>query len=170
MFVVEESTLELPLNSWVNFCSAGLLHPLLSTIRVLVLQVQSRYTRARILEKSYICVFICMETKAVHLEVVRNLSVEGFLAALCCFIARRSCPETLATDNGTNFRGAQKELKDLYDLLQAPKTQIAVNRYRTTQHTKWTHTPARSPHFGGLLESAIKSMKLLLAKMVGRLS
>ena len=110
-----------------------------------------------------------METKAVHLEVVRNLSGEGFLAALCCFIAHRSCPETLATDNGTNFRGAQ-ELKDLYDLLQAPKTQIAVNKYRTTQHIKWTHTPARSPHFGGLLVSAVKSMKLLLAKVVGRIS
>ena len=77
------------------------------------------------------------------------------------------CPETLATDNGTNFRGAPKELKDLYDLLQAPKSQNAVNRYCTTQHIKWTHTRARSPHFGGLWEAAVKSMKLLLAKVVG---
>ena len=72
------------------------------------IMVKRGYTRARILEKSYICVFICMPTKAVHLEVVRNLSAEGFLAALRCFVARRGCPETLATDNGTNFRGAQK--------------------------------------------------------------
>ena len=129
--------------------------------------VKRGYTRACILEKSYICVFICMATKAVYLEVVRNLSAEGFLAALRCFVARRGCPETLATDNGTNFRGAQKKLKDLCDLLQAPKTQNAVNRYCATQHIKWTHTPARSPHFGGLWEAAVKSMKLLLAKVVG---
>ena len=129
--------------------------------------VKRGYTRARLFEKSYICVFICMATKAVHLEVVRNISAEGFLAALRCFVVRRGCPETLATDNGTNFRDAQKELKDLYDLLQAPKTQNAVNRYCTTQHTKWTHMPARSPHFGGLWEAAVKSMKLLLAKVVG---
>ena len=61
----------------------------------------------------------------------------------------------------------KKELKDLYDLFQAPKTQNAVNRYCTTQHIKWTHTPARSPHFGGLWEAAVKSMKFLLAKVVG---
>ena len=131
------------------------------------IMVKRGYTRAHILEKSYICVFICMATKAVHLEVVRNLSAEGFLVALHCFVARRGCTEMLATDNGTNFRGAQKELKDLYDLLQAPKTQNAVNRYCTTQHIKWTHAPARSLHFGGLWEAAVKTMKLLLAKVVG---
>ena len=114
------------------------------------IMVKRGYTRAHIFEKSYICVFICMATKAVHLVVVKNLSAEGFLADLRCFVLRRSCPETLATDNGTNFRGAQKDLKDLYDLLQVPKTQNAVNRYCTTQHIKWTHMPARSPHFGGL--------------------
>ena len=106
-----------------------------------------------------------MATKAVYLEVIRNLSAEGFLADLRCFVAH-GCPETLVTDNGTNFRGAQKELKDLYDLLQAPKTQNAVNRYCTTQHIKWTHAPARSPQLGGLWEAAVKSMKLLLAKVV----
>ncbi len=42
-----------------------------------------------------------------------------------------------------------------------------MNRYCTAQNIKWTHTPARSPHFGGLWEAAIKSMKLLLAKVVG---
>ena len=129
--------------------------------------VKRGYTRARTLEKTYICVFVCMATKAVHLEVVRDLSTEGFLAALRCFVARRGCPETLASDNGTNFIGAQKELKELYDLLNAPKTQNAVDRYCTAQHIRWTHTPARSPHFGGLWEAAVKSMKLLLTKVVG---
>ena len=167
MFVAEESTLELPgqlpfsrvtPSSPFHHMGADFASPIM---------VKRGYTHARILEKSYICVFICMATKAVHLEVIRNLSAEGFLAALCCFVARHSCPEMQATDNGTNFRGAQKELKDLYDLLQAPKTQNAVNSYCTTQHIKWTHTPARSPHFGGLWEATVKSMKLLLAKVVG---
>ncbi len=58
-----------------------------------------------------------MVTKAVHLAVVRDLSSEGFLAALRCFVARRGCPETLTTDNGANFIGAQRELKDLYSTL-----------------------------------------------------
>ena len=58
-------------------------------------------------------------------------------------------------------------MKDLYDLLKAPKTQDAMYRFCTTQHIKWTHTPARSPHFGGLWEASVKSMKLLLTKVVG---
>ncbi len=129
--------------------------------------VKRGYTRARTLEKTYICVFICMATKAVHLEVVRDLSSAGFLAALRCFVARRGCPATLTTDNGTNFIGAQKELKELYDFLNTPTAQNAVDRYCTAQNIKWSHIPARSPHFGGLWEAAVKSMKLLLAKVVG---
>ena len=131
------------------------------------IMVKRGYTRARTLVKTYICVFICMATKAVHLEVVQDLSSDGFLATLRCFVARRGCPETLTTDNGTNFIGAQMELKDLYDLLNTPKTQDAVDRYCTAQSIKWSHTPTRSPHFGGLWEAAVKSMKLLLNKVVG---
>ena len=129
--------------------------------------VKRGYTRARTLEKTYICLFICMATKAVHLEVVRDLSSAGFLAAVRCFVACRGCPETLTTDNGTNFIGAQKELKGLYDILNAPCVQNAVNHYSTAQNIKWSHTPARSPNFGGLWEAAVKSMKLLLTKVIG---
>ena len=98
--------------------------------------VKRVHTRACTLVKTYICVFICMATKAVYLEVVRDLSSDGFLTALRCFIACRGCPESLTTDNGTNFIGAQRELKDLYDLLNAPKTRAAVDRYCTTQSIK----------------------------------
>ena len=53
--------------------------------------VKNGYTRARTLEKTYICVFVCMATKAVHLEFIRDLSTEGFLAALHCFVAHHVC-------------------------------------------------------------------------------
>ena len=123
--------------------------------------VKHGYTRARTLEKTYICIFVCMATKAVHLEVVRDLSPEGFLAALRCFVARRGCLSTLATDNGSIFIGAQKELKHLYNLINTPKVQNDVDHYCTAHHIQWTHTPAHSPHFGGLWEAAVKSMKQL---------
>ena len=82
-------------------------------------------------------------------------------------MAHRGCPTTLATDNGSNFIGAQKELKDLYDLLNTPNLQNEVDRYCTAHHIQWTHTHARSPHFGGLWEAAVKSTKRLLIKVVG---
>ncbi len=124
------------------------------------------YTRNRTLVKVYVRVFVCMATKAVHLEMVTDLTSEAFLAALRRFIGRRGYPETLATDNGSNFVGAQKELRDLYTFLNSTATRRSTNLFCTTHHIKWTHTPARSPHFGGLWEAAVKSMKFLLFKTV----
>jgi len=109
--------------------------------------VKRGYTCACTLVKTYICVFVCMATKAVHLEVARDLSSEGFIAALHCFVARCGGPATLYMDNYTNFIGAQRELNFFYDFLNAPKLQDAVDRYCTAQNIKWLHTPARSPHF-----------------------
>ncbi|GFW84657.1 integrase catalytic domain-containing protein [Trichonephila clavipes] len=54
--------------------------------------------------KSYICLFICTATKAVHLELVSDLSTAAFLAALRRFIARRSCPSKIISDNGSNLK------------------------------------------------------------------
>jgi len=130
------------------------------------LMMKRGFTRNRTLVKVYVCLFVCMATKAVHLEMVTDLTSEAFLAALRRFISRRGCPETLTTDNGSNFVGAQKELKDLYSFLNSTDTQKSTNFFCTTHHIKWIHTPARSPHFGGLWEAAVKSMKLLLFKTV----
>jgi hypothetical protein len=52
-----------------------------------------------------------MVTKAVHLELVSNLTAEAFTAALRHFIARRGLIDHLYRDNGSNFIGACRELK-----------------------------------------------------------
>ncbi|GFX74721.1 integrase catalytic domain-containing protein [Trichonephila clavipes] len=64
--------------------------------------------------KSYICLFICMCTKAVHLELVSSLSATAFLSALRRFVSRRGYPSDIYSDNGTNFVGASAYLKDLF--------------------------------------------------------
>ncbi|GFW89394.1 integrase catalytic domain-containing protein [Trichonephila clavipes] len=64
--------------------------------------------RSRVTLKSYIAIFICFSTKATHLEVVSDLTTEAFLACLRRFIARRSKPSVIWSDNATNFKGARK--------------------------------------------------------------
>ena len=93
-----------------------------------------------------------------------DLSTESFLAALRRFIARRGRPVLLMTDNGTNFVGARRELEEVYKLLSTQKTQESVNQYLTDRKIEWLHTPARSPHFGGIWEAGVKQMKVLLHK------
>ena len=69
------------------------------------------------LVKAYISVFVCLSVKAVHLEIVSDLTSEAFLGALRRFISRRGKPHIIWSDNGTNFVGAANELKALFAFL-----------------------------------------------------
>ncbi|KAH8421544.1 hypothetical protein KR009_008574, partial [Drosophila setifemur] len=63
--------------------------------------------------KTYICVFICFATKAVHLDLVQDLSTSAFLSALRRFILTRGKPVRIWSDNATNFVGAKSEIAEL---------------------------------------------------------
>ena len=62
---------------------------------------------------------LCLSTRAVHIELAVNLSTDNFTLALRQFISRRGHPKNIFSDNGTNPRGAQRELtKSLKSLNQ----------------------------------------------------
>lgn len=115
--------------------------------------------------KCYIALFICMATKAVHLELVRDLSTEAFLDAFRCFISRRGMPSEVFTDRGTNFIGASSEMPSLLFDLKNQQTQWVVNEL-LNNNIKWHFIPAHSPHVGGLWESNIKQMKTHLKRVM----
>ncbi|KAL0267394.1 UNVERIFIED_CONTAM: hypothetical protein PYX00_009679 [Menopon gallinae] len=69
--------------------------------------------RCHITLKGYVALFVCMSTKATHLEVVSDCSTSAFLAAFKRFAARRGIPATLCSDQATTFKGAEAELKSL---------------------------------------------------------
>ncbi|XP_026331298.1 uncharacterized protein LOC113238676 [Hyposmocoma kahamanoa] len=64
--------------------------------------------------RGYIAVFVCFATKAIHLELVSDLSTPAFLAAFKRMCARRGTPKHVYGDNGTNFVGASRALKIEY--------------------------------------------------------
>ena len=64
--------------------------------------------------KGWICVFVCFDTSAVHLEPVSDYSTEGFIAAYRRFTLRRVIAHTLYLDGGTNFIAADPTLRKLY--------------------------------------------------------
>lgn len=59
----------------------------------------------------YIAIFVCFVMKAVHLELVSNLSTEAFLAAFDLFVARCGLSSDVHSDCGTNFVWAAKQLR-----------------------------------------------------------
>ncbi len=122
------------------------------------------YTRKPVLVKTYAAVFVCMVTKAVHFELCVSLSTEEFLATLRRFVARRGCPSHLFSDNGTNFIGAREEIRELQKLTESKETTEAISGFTQAHGITWHLIPPRAPHFGGLWEAAVKSMKTLLRK------
>ncbi len=125
------------------------------------------YVRKPTVVKAYICVFVSLSVKAVHLELVTDLTSEAFIACLKRFIARRGLPSLIWSDNGTNFTGAARELKELYQFLKQPSTQNDVNRYLGDKKITWKFIPQHAPHFGGIWEAAVKSMKAHLKRILG---
>ncbi|XP_066585194.1 uncharacterized protein [Prorops nasuta] len=117
--------------------------------------------------KVYICVFVCMVVKAIHLEVVTDLSSDGFLAALRRFIARRGLPSNIYSDNGSNFVGANNKLKELYLLLNSEDHKKKVHNFFSENCIKWHFIPPISPHFVGLWESSVKLFKHHFRRVVG---
>lgn len=81
--------------------------------------------------KGWVVVFVCLVTRAVHLEATEGLSTDDFLAAYERFVGRRGNPELIFSDNGTNFVGANNELKKAFETWQADKIQhwIVSNGY-----------------------------------------
>jgi hypothetical protein len=122
-------------------------------------EIKSGNTRSKTTTKCYIVLFICMATKAIHLELVSNLTSEAFIAALKRFIARRGLIDHLYSDNGSNFVAANRELKEF--LRQ-------VHDYAAKTQFQWHFIPPNSPHFGGLWEAGIKSLKYHWKRIVGK--
>ena len=131
------------------------------------LYVKYGYVRKPTLVKAYVCLFVSLSVKAVHLEAVSDLTSEAFIAALRRFIARRGYPTLIWSDNGTNFVGANRELAELQDFLSQQKTEKALSEFCSSSNIEWRFIPEHGPHFGGLWESAVKSTKHHLRRIVG---
>ncbi|XP_018309050.1 uncharacterized protein, partial [Mycetomoellerius zeteki] len=117
--------------------------------------------------KAFVAVFVCMATKATHLEVVSNLTTDAFLNAFKRFIARRGKPVDVFSDNGTNFTGANHELEELRALCNQKEHQDKILNEAANQRINWHFIPPRAPHFGGLWEATVKAFKRHFYKIVG---
>ena len=130
--------------------------------------IKMGYVRRPVKLKAYVCVFICLTYKAIHLELVSDLSTASFKACLLRFISRRNKPKHLYSDNGSNFLGAKREILELQSFLKKQDTNDDIRHYLLSNHeVTWHNIPPRSPHFGGLWEGAVKSMKKHLHRITG---
>ena len=113
--------------------------------------------------KRWVCLFTCMVTRAVHLEVCHTLSADSCIMALRRFIARRGRPEVIISDNGTNFVGANAELIQLTEQWNS----VIVQEELTQNQIVWKFNPPAAPHFGGVWERLVRSCKQAMYAILG---
>ena len=115
-------------------------------------------------QKGWICVFVCLTTSAVHLDIVTDYSTEGFIAAYRRFTSRRGIPTTLYSDCGTNFIGADTILKRMF--IQGSQDHQQLSQLFVNDNTGWCFNPPAAPHMGGKWEAVVKSIKHHLRRTV----
>ena len=111
--------------------------------------------------KVYVCLFTCANTRAIHLEVVEDLSEGTFLKAFRRFVSRRSLPRKMVSDNATTYLSAAEELKRLLD-------SVSLKETLSRRGCDWIFIPKRASWYGGFWERLIGLTKNALKKVLGR--
>ncbi|XP_073782539.1 uncharacterized protein [Danio rerio] len=113
-------------------------------------------------EKRWGIIYKCLTTRAVHLDLLHAMDSDSFLMSLRRFIARRGSPAELYSDQGTNFRGGEKELSEWFSRMSPDLQQLLAK-----QKIAFCFNPPAAPHFGGTWEREIKSVKMALNTVIG---
>ncbi|KRZ70324.1 hypothetical protein T10_9555 [Trichinella papuae] len=103
----------------------------------------------------YVCLVTCMVSRAVHLELVPEMSTTGVLQALRRFMARRGRPAIIQTDNFRSFQSAASELRRLWQGIDVDQ----VQRDLAGQRIRWKFILPRAPWMGGYWERLIRTTK-----------
>ena len=112
--------------------------------------------------KRYGCIFTCLLTRHVHIEVTHSLDTSSFLNALRRFIARRGNPLKVRSDNGTNFVSGEKEIR----LAIKEWNHQQINQFLLQHNVQWIFNPPGGSHHGGVWERCIRSVRKLLAAIL----
>ena len=103
----------------------------------------------------------CCVVRAIHLEVVPDLTTQAFIRSFKRFTARRGFPTQMISDNAKTFKAAARLL---FKILQHPE----VERYFAGIRIQWVFNLERAPWWGGIFERMVRSVKRCLKKTIGR--
>jgi hypothetical protein len=119
-------------------------------------QIMVKQRRSQV--KRYGCIFTCLTSRAVHIEIVDSLDTDSFLNGLRRFIGRRGNPKIIRSDNGTNFKCGERELREAI----AKWNEKKIAEYLQQRNVEWIFNPPAASHMGGVWERMIQSVKKTL--------
>ncbi|XP_003740579.1 uncharacterized protein LOC100908825, partial [Galendromus occidentalis] len=113
--------------------------------------------------KSYILLFVCAVTRAIHLELTTDMSTSEVLGALQKFVNRYPSVTTITSDNGLSFQRTAKELKLLYEHIIDGE----IKKWLADKFIRWNFITPNAPSHGGFYERLVQSVKRPLRKVLG---
>ena len=124
--------------------------------------------RGRAQRKGYGIIFTCLTTRAIRIEFVTDVSNDKFLLAFRRFISLYGIPLQVRNDNGSNFIGAAREIKEM--IIRWKRQEEAdshkLKDFSAEYVIKWTFSTPLSPHHNGAVEAMVKSVKSSLNKIL----
>ena len=106
-------------------------------------------------DKVWGCIFTCLQTRAVHLELVDSLSTTSFIQAFNRLCARRGQPAFVWSDNAKTFKSASRLLAQLYKKVDWQE----VYQTAAKKGIEWRFGVEKAPHTNGVVERMVRSVK-----------
>ena len=106
--------------------------------------------------KVWICIFTCVTIRALHLEIVDDMTAEQFLMVLQRFISRRNTPDTIILDNAPQFKLTKPTVDKAW---QQSITHENVQKFTSDAGIKWKVIVEFSPWMGGFYERLVGMVK-----------
>lgn len=118
--------------------------------------------RGRSLVKRYGALFTCLASRAIHIEVADTMETDAFIQALRRFISRRGPVREIRCDRGTNFIGAENEMKKAVEEIDDDKVKAELLK----ENIDWIKNPASASNFGGVWERQIRSIRNVMNALI----
>ena len=103
--------------------------------------------------KRYLCLFTSVTSRVVHLEIAFALDSDSFLQCFSQFCSRRITPEHVFSDNGSNFVGAKRELRDG---IRRCTTHLVLSKH-SQKGVNLLFNFSGASHYGGVWDRQIRS-------------
>ncbi len=115
--------------------------------------------------KRYVALFTCFSSRAVHIETTKDMTTDSFINALRRFLSRRGYVKSIRSDNGTNFVGAETELREAWEEMDHEK----ISEFLLAERCDWIHwerNPPSASHMGGAWERQIRTIRAILTSLI----
>ena len=111
--------------------------------------------------KVWLSLYTCYSTRAIHLDLVPDMTATTFLRSFRRFTSRRGVPARMISDNGKTFKSASSIVAQILKSAE-------IRSHFTQQHVEWQFNLEKAPWWGGVFERMVKSAKRCLKKVIGR--